>query len=259
MAKTQIFDEAINSETVMRGKVVRLGKRGDDAYMEVEIPKDNSTGIIFESEADGEVERKSLMPFLGEEIPYIITGMDEESGKPVCSRKKAQDKLRIAMVQDFVGRKVMEGTVVHTEPYGVYIDVNGVSGILKNTDYIGVSFPVRNYLKVGDKIKVVCKSISQNSKIQWEPAEKPEFTPIEYDIEVDTVVIGVVTNLQPWEKGGVGVFVNIAEGLDALCLLPPDKEIHAGNKVAIKIVTVEKAAKANFPPRVRGKIVRVTE
>lgn len=247
--------KAIEDASVMRGMVTRLGKRDGRAYMEVLVPIIGGTGLIFEDEADGHMLRRSLLPFLGREIKYIVTGFDKETDKPICSRKKAQEQRLIEMTPELITQKPLRGVVISTAPYGMYVEAKDVTGLLKNTDYLGHNFPLNKEFEVGDKLEVVCKDISTKGKVQWLPAVKPEPRKIEYDIEEDTVVPCVVTNLHPFESGGTGVFVRILDGPDALCLLPPDMEINRRDRVAVKIVSKEVNAEGQL--RVRGKIVRI--
>lgn len=243
-------------ETVFWGDVTRIGKNDAGPYMEVTIPEVELAGTIVMDEVDAEVERKSLLPLLGHKIPFVVLNVAEDD-RIMCSRKQAQMLTKIAMTQDLIDRTVLHGEVVRSAPYGVYIEVNGISGLLKNADYINVAIPVSDYLKEGDEIDVICKTILPSGKIQWEPAVKPEVKPIEYDVEENTCVTGKVINMKPFSTGGVGVFVRIGQGLDALCLLPNDMEVNPDDTVSLKITTVTRSANPSEPPRVRGKLLRV--
>lgn len=255
--KNKIKD-AIASETIFWGMVTRIGRMPDKtAYMEVPISEFGLVGTITMDEVDAEIERRSLVPLLGHNIPFLIIRIDEESGKVFCSRKQAQMKIKANMASDLANKTVLTGEVVRTAPYGVYVEVGGISGLLKNSDYINIAIPVSDFLSEGDSVKVVCKALSPNGKIQWEPAVKPKVENINYDVEEDTCVTGKVINLRPFESGGVGVFVRIGKGLDALCLLPPDMELNPGDQVSLKIVSVSSSDNSSTPPRVKGKLLRV--
>lgn len=245
----------MENQTINWGTVTRIGKLEDGSpYMEVPIEK-GVTGTILSAEAEGDFNRQTLHPLLGVKIPFII--LEEKDGKIYCSRKAAQKKLREEKMEELKNRTVLHGIVVGCAPYGVYVEVDGVSGLLKNSDYLSVSIPVSDYLKKGDKVDVICKSFSPNGKIQWEPAEKPEPLELNYDVKVDTCVIGKVINMKPFATGGTGVFVRIEQGLDALCLHPSDMEIAAGDQVTLKIIAIEPASKPGMPPRVKGRLLRV--
>ena len=252
------MQEAISNKTIFWGMVTRLGRLEDKTpYMMVPIAEFESNGVIPMNEVDAEIERKSLVPLLGRNIPFVILSI-EEDGTIKCSRREAQLQIKASMLKDIGKNTVMRGEVVREADYGVYVEVNGVSGLLKNNDYIDAAVPVKDFLQMGKKVDVICKSINANGKIQWEPAQKPEVEAIHYDVEEDTCVMGTVINLKPFESGGVGVFVRIGQGLDALCLLPPDMELEPHDKVSLKIISVTPAKNGGaHPPRVRGKLLRV--
>lgn len=249
--------EAISSGEIFWGMVTRIGRESDTSpYMEVTLPDLGCVGTVMAEEVDAEIERHSLVSMLGRKIPVIVLSMDD--GRILCSRKQAQVAIKVSMAQDLASHTVLSGEVIREAPYGVYVEVNGISGLLKNSDYINVAVPVSDFLKVGNKVDVMCKNISTSGKIQWEPAEKPKAEDISYDVEEDTCVVGKVINLKPFDNGGVGVFVRISRGLDALCLLPPDMEISPDDQVSVKIVSVTPDPHgAAAPPRVKGKILRV--
>lgn len=247
----------IKDKIVLWGPVTRLGRTesGED-YMEVSIPDTDQVGVIMKDEADAEIERKSLVPLLGHPVPFMIIEISED-GDIVCSRKQAQEQIREEMMQDLVDQKVLHGTIDNITPYGAYISFGGLSGLLKNEDYVNAATPLDTYLKVGQTLDVVCKNLSVNGKIQLKPAEPPKVKPIKYDVEENTCVMGEVINMRPFERGGVGVFVRIGTGLDALCMLPADMEVNTGNKVAVRIQSVSPSEDPLVPPHVRAKILRV--
>lgn len=248
---------AISKETLYWGLVTRLGKVDDGKpYMEVPVPGfENQIGVVYADEVDAEIERKTLMPLLGRKIPFVVIGVEKESNRLVCSRRLAQNILKSQMAQKLANQDVLHGEVINAAPYGVYIEVDGISGLLKNADYINVAMPVSDFLHIGNKIDVICKSLSPAGKIQWAPAVKPKAEDIIYDVEVDTVILGTAINLKSFPTGGVGVFVRISRGLDALCLLPPNMEVEPGDSLTVKINLVEPVP--GKPPRVKGKILRV--
>lgn len=255
--KTKV-EEAIRNKQIFWNMVSRIGHLADGTpYMEVPISELGIVGTVLMDEADAEIERKSLVNLLGRRVPVMVLSVDDGEGRVLCSRKEAQIQIKVDMANDLANQKVFEGEVVRTAPYGVYVEVNGISGLLKNGDYINIAVPVSDFFGEGDMVKVFCKGFSPNGKIQWGPAEKPKVENITYDVEEDTCVTGKVINLRPFENGGVGVFVRISKGLDALCMLPPDMEINPGDQVSLKILSVTPSNNQNEPPRVRGKLLRV--
>lgn len=253
----------IKNRTVFTGQVSRLGKEENgEAYMVVKIPAENGlaggyTGIIRESEADGELKRKTLVPMMGRMIAFIITEVDMEKGRVICSRSAAQEELKSSMLQDLQNKIVFEGTVINVVEYGAYVEVNYVTGLMKTNDFSVDRSEVAGVLSIGDKIRVRCKEITPAGRINWEAETKyhrPD--PIQYDFEPNTVVLGTVVGIANFGPN-TGVFVRIDDGLDALCTLPQDREVEKGTPVSIKISSITENPEEGAPPRVRGKIVRV--
>lgn len=254
---------AIKNQEIFHAQVSRLGMTEEDKpYMIVRIPAENGlkggySGIIYASEADAELERQTLVPMMGRVIPFVVTDIDMEKDRVVCSRKLAQEKLKAEMMPDFMAKKVYEGTIINIVNYGAYVEVNGVSGLLKTGDFSVDRSEIAGVHKIGDKINVIFKELTPGGRINWEAETKyhrPD--PIEYDFEANTVVLGTVVNIQNFNSG-TGVFVRIADGLDALCTVPQDREVEIGTQVSIKISVIDPPQVEGAPPRVRGKIVRV--
>lgn len=161
------------------------------------------------------------------------------------------------MLQSLQNGNVYEGELTGFSRYGGYIEVNGVTGHIRNSDFTDDHSDIREYLSVGDKVEVRCKEISAEGYIFWEVMTKMRRTkPISHDFEADTVVLGRVARISDFERG-VGVFVNLALGIDALCSLPRDLEVEEGSRVSVKIESVTPGRKATDAPRIRGRIIRV--
>ena len=180
------------------------------------------------------------MNLMGRRIPFVVTAAEPDRERLIGSRKKAQTALKLVMMQDLANGRIYEGTVTGFSRFGAYIEVNGVTGHLRNSDFSSDHSDVREYLSVGDSIEVKCKEFSQEGYIYWEVMSKVHRTkPIEHDFEPDTVVLGRVVRIKDFERG-VGVFVNLATGIDALCSLPREIEVEEGARVSVKIESVTK-------------------
>ena len=253
----------IKNKTVFTGQVSRLGMdENNEPFMVVKIPAANGlaggyTGVIKKAEADGELQRATLVPMMGRQIAFVITEVDVEKNRVICSRRQAQEALKASMLQDLQNKTVFEGTVVNVVEYGAYIEVNYVTGLMKTNDFSVDRSEVAGVLSIGDKIRVFCKEVTAAGRINWEAETKyhrPD--PIEYDFEPNTVVLGTVVNISNFGPS-TGVFVRIDDGLDALCTLPQDREVEKGTPVSVKISSVTPNPIEGAPPKVRGKIVRV--
>ena len=266
-ADKQALAALMEKETICWGEVSRLARDPDgQSYMVVILGKNQEAGIkeggekcvIYSSEADSDNVNPYLMSLMGRRIPFIILGVDEENGRLLCSRKKAQEELKATMLQGLATGKVYEGELVGFSRYGGYIEVGGVTGHIRNSDFTDDHSDIREYLKVGDKVEVRCKEMSREGYVFWEVVTKVRRTkPLEHDFEADTIVLGTVVRIADFGRS-TGVFVNLKLGIDALCALPRDLEIEEGSRVSVKIESVSPGKNPTDPPRIRGRIIRVS-
>ncbi|WP_257985750.1 S1 RNA-binding domain-containing protein [Bacillus sp. M6-12] len=210
---------------------------------------DGVKGIIIRDEVDLEVEWKSLVGFLGREVSFVVKEIDRDTGVVICSRKDAQEILKQEVVERLREGEVFNAQVINVLKYGAYVEIDGVTGLLKNVDFADDYTTVGEVLKVGDTVNVKLKKVSSNDRLIFEAIEKYKNpTIMSFDMfERDQVVLGVVRNVKPW-----GVYVCIAPGLDALCPIPGTGELEEGMKVSFRITQIKPEDQ-----RVRGKIVRI--
>lgn len=257
----------MENETVCWGEVARLARDPDhQSYMVVILARNPELGIkeggekcvIYANEADSNNDNPYLMNLHGRRIPFVIMAVDEENGRLLCSRKKAQAALKASMLQGLVSGKVYEGELVGFSRYGGYIEVGGVTGHIRNSDFSDDHSDIREYIKMGDKVGVRCKEMSKEGYVFWEVVTKVHRTkPIEHDFEADTIVLGTIVRIADFGNS-TGVFVNLKLGIDALCSLPRDLEIEEGSRVSVKIETVNPGKNPTDPPRIRGRIIKVS-
>jgi small subunit ribosomal protein S1 len=216
-------------------------------YEKVEVKKDE-TELIPSS--------GSLLKFLGREVCFVLLGKTKE-GKIVGSIKKATEKTLPAVIEALKSGKTVMGVVVGLMPFGAYVDIKGVLGLLKNKDFAaeGDYTYIQDVHKIGDKVKVKMKkgaertdkkpilSLEASVRYRHPNSAKPE------DYVPGQIVVGKVRQVKP-DK----CYVNIGPNLDAICP-PPLFEIEEGMEVAFKINQVN-IVEVNGVKRVkvRGKI-----
>lgn len=245
------FQKAMENKEIMKGlvKVVQHSEEfgSDVLYLDL----DGVRGVITREEVDLEVNWKSLVGFIGREVSFVVKEIRTAKEKPllICSRKDAQAILKEEITERLREGEVFNAQIINILKYGAYIEIEGVTGLLKNVDFAEDYTTVGEVLKVGDTVNVKLKKISSNNRLIFEAIEKYKNPSImSFDMfEKDQVVLGVVRNVKPW-----GVYVCIAPGLDALCPIPGTGEVEEGSKVSFRITQVKDEEK-----RVRGKIVRI--
>lgn len=249
MSKFSVYEKAMNSKEIVKGlvKVVQHNAELDTDVLVLDL--DGVKGIIVRDEVDMEVEWKSLVGFLGREVSFVVKEIDVDAGVVICSRKDAQVILKEEIVERLREGEVFNAQVINVLNYGAYVEIDGVTGLLKNVDFADDYTTVGEVLKVGDSVNVKLKKISSNDRLIFEAVEKYQNpTIMSFDMfERDQVVLGVVRNVKPW-----GVYVCIAPGLDALCPIPGTGEVEEGMKVSFRITQIKPEEQ-----RVRGKIVRI--
>lgn len=258
--------ELMEKEAICWGEVSRLARDPDgQSYMTVILEKNPETGIkaggekcaIYATEADSDTNSPYLIALMGRKVPFVVKAIDEDNNRLICSRKRAQELLKTTMLQSLVSRKVYEGEIVSFSRYGGYVEVSGITGHIRNSDFSEDHSDIKEHMKVGDKLEVRCKEVSKEGYIFWEAVKKVRRTkPLEYDFEKDTVVMGTVVRLADFKRSS-GVFVNLQLGIDALCPVPRDIEVEEGSRVSVKIDTITQPENPTDPPRIRGRIIRV--
>ena len=136
-----------------------------------------------------------------------------------------------------------------SKKFGVYVEINGISGLLKNSKFAKDFSLIKEVHQVGDTLEVALDHVSKNGKLQFK-AVKPYENPTIIDIsnlEEQTVMHGRIRSIQPW-----GVFVCIAPGLDALANAPENLEIE--EDMEVRFIITQVLPEQN---RVRGKIQSV--
>lgn len=249
MTKLKVYKDALKKNTVLEGVVILTQfdeKLGTDIVV---MDLDGLMGVITREELDYSVAWKSLVGFVGMRIGYIVKKIDEAKGVIYCSRKEAQEKMAPVILEQLKQGKELEATVTGLVRYGAYMEINGIYGLMENNDFSNDFIKIKDVLKVGDKINVKMKNISENNRVTLVPVKKHVLEAVLKleNFERNQVVLGVVNAIKPF-----GAFVSIAPGLDALCPVPETEEIEEGAQVSFRITQVQ-----GEKGRVRGKILRV--
>ena len=243
------YEEKVKTQEIEKS-VVKMVQFDESLETDVLIlDLEGAKGIIVKDEVDNKLNLRSLVSFVGREIEFTIKSIDFENQIVFCSRKDAQ-----TLVEDDVMEKLQDGEafdakIINILKYGAYVEVNGITGLLKNTDFAEDYTAIGEMLKLGDSIKVKMKKFSSNNNLLFEAVNKYQSpTIINIDmLEPNQVILGVVRSIKP-----CGVFVQIAPNLDALCSMPSTGELDEDMKVQFKINRIIREE-----GKVRGKIIKV--
>lgn len=176
---------------------------------------------------------KSITSLVGEEISFVVKDVFPDD-IVFGDMKKAQEiKLKPTMDR-LINGEVLEGMIVYALPHGVYVNIAGVQGLLKNHKFSNDGTAVTDVYPVGDFIKVKLDKISEKGVILLAP-EKPITKKSKADkesVKRGQSYIGKITATYPDR-----LYVNIGAGLDCLCYpskLIPNPQIGQTVKVFIK-------------------------
>lgn len=244
----KVYKDAQKEQTILKG-VVKMVYFDETLGTDVlALDLDGMRGIITKEEVDSEIELKSLVNFLGREINFVVIAVDK--AEIYCSRAKAQQLQKEDTMRRILNHEEVEGQIINILEFGAYVDVDGVSGLLKNIYFADDYTTVKDIHTFGDRIKVRLKKISENGNLVFEAVNKYT-APTIIDISKlsrDQVILGVIRDIKPSGE----VFVQIGPKLDALCGVPFEGEIDEDKFVQVKLTKVDLEKN-----RVRGKILKV--
>jgi ribosomal protein S1 len=242
--------EAQKKKTILTGvvKLSRDSKVNNKEELVVQTNGINCLCVIPSDEIDYEFPFRSLMTFIGATVHFVVKSIDAENEMFIGSRAEAQRVMAPEIISKLEDGECFDGKIINILPYGAYIDINGVVGLLKNVDFAEDYTTIKDLHNLGDKVKVKMRGRSKNGKILFEAVKKyvnPNSLKKE-DLAPGQMIVGVVRNIQPW-----GIFVTILPNLDALA----DSEIpdiQEDQKVKMLIKSI-KTDDDKF--KVHGKII----
>lgn len=243
------YEEVMEKGSVLIGlvKLVQHNQELDTDILMLDL--DGVKAIVTRDEIDVREIKTSLVNFVGKKIKFMVKEIDRETGVVICSRKMVKELERDAMINRLEAGEEVEAKIVKLLNFGAYLDIEGVTALIRNQDWAEDYTSMREVLKIGEKIKVKLRKITANKRVFVEALEKyknPTIMGIDI-FEPNQVVLGEVRNVKPW-----GAYVCIAPNIDALCPIPATADIDEGMKVSFRITQVREDE-----GRVRGKIIKV--
>lgn len=238
------LETAFNEKTAVVGTVTAVVKGG--------VSVDVGVRAFMPASRSGTKDTAELEKLVGAEITCRITKLDITDENVVVDRRVVlEEQARAAMAERHAAMKegdTFTGTVRTLMPYGAFIDLGGVDGLLHISDmaYSRVSKP-EDMLTVGQELKVRILKIDPDTKkislglkqLQAEPWETvPErFVPGQR-------VSGTVTRIMDF-----GAFVEIEPGVEGLIHISelswgkkvrhPGEVVKAGDRVDAVILSVK--------------------
>ncbi len=196
---------------------------------------------------------EDLEALIGQAFPVEVVEIDPERRRVVVSRRGilARDRAerRASVVRTLQPGAVVQGTVTRVEPYGAFVDVGGVEGLLHVSQmaWKRVEKP-EEVVKAGDVVKVQVLEVSEDGKrigLGMKQLVEDPWLAFTRQNAPGKVLQGKVTRLAPY-----GAFVEVAEGVEGLAhvsqLSPnqvrhPKEIVKEGQALAVRIVSVDAA------------------
>ncbi|MEY2832962.1 MAG: hypothetical protein RLZZ574_2221 [Cyanobacteriota bacterium] len=105
-------------------------------------------------------QRDSLDSLVGQLLTATFLEVNQENRKLVLSQRDAMRAVAMNSIEEGV---LMSGKIVNIKPYGVFVDLDGATGLLHVKEISGARVEsLNNLFEVGQKIKVVIKQIDEH-------------------------------------------------------------------------------------------------
>jgi ribosomal protein S1 len=170
----------------------------------------------------GQVDTKfhsDLSVYLNQRITAIVTQVDRTTHNIVLSRRELvqQEEAKNAEKtwEELAAGQIREGTVRSVMPYGAFVDLGGVDGLLHVSamSHTRVSDP-KKIVKEGDKIQVMVLSADKDARkvsLGLKQLAKDPWGDVESQFPIGTNITGHVKKVMEF-----GAFVELAPGVEGL-------------------------------------------
>ncbi|MCI4399973.1 MAG: 30S ribosomal protein S1 [Campylobacteraceae bacterium] len=235
-------------EIIVEGKIVRKNKGGfiveNDEGVEFFLP--NSLALIRREESD----------VIGKKITAAIVKIDDTNGSIVLSRKKILNdkrKVKKETIKKLVDDgEIVEGVVKKIASYGMFVEVNGVDGLVHYNEisFKGPVNPATLY-NVGDTVKVKAINYDKDKKhlsFSIKAATQDPWEDIKNELEVGDAVKAVVSNIENY-----GAFLDIGNDIEGFLHISeiswqknikhPSEVISVGQELNAEIIELDVEAR----------------
>ncbi len=198
---------------------------------------------------------KSLDYLVGETFQAKVIDMDEHKNRLVISRKAVleaeRERKRAEVLKTIEEGSVVEGTVVKIMPYGAFIDLGGVEGLLHISDISWKRInSVEDVLSAGEKVEVLVQKFDEERdriSLSMKALQKNPWIAAIEKFEVGDVVKGEVKKLLPFgailaidpELQGL---LHVSELTDKRGAVVKDL-IETGDTLEVKIIGIDRDKK----------------
>jgi len=106
------------------------------------------------------LEKDDLDSLVGQSLTVTFLEVDRERKKLVLSQREAA---RAQAMQQIATGALLDGKVASIQPYGVFVDINGIAGLLHIKQISQASVPdLKTLFKIGQPIRVVVLEVDEH-------------------------------------------------------------------------------------------------
>lgn len=243
--KWEYILEHCEEGSIVRGKVIRKVKGGlmVDIGIEAFLPG---------SQIDNK-RIKNLDDYVGETYDFKILKINIDRKNVVVSRRELLEAERISkkanLLETIKEGDIMEGVVKNITDFGVFLDLDGIDGLLHITDmtWRRIRHP-SEMVHLGDKLRVMILSADREKgrvALGLKQMEANPWEEIEGKYPPGTRVSGKIVNLLPY-----GAFIELEPGIEGLIhvsemswvknVTDPSEVVKKGQEVEAVVLMVQK-------------------
>jgi small subunit ribosomal protein S1 len=234
------------------GLIVEIsqGIRGFIPTSQLDATRVYSSGIRQVGKDISSRVQKKLNSLIGEKIKTRIIELDREKNRIILSEKRVTQEGDVQQRTETLRKTQegdeLEGTVSGITPYGIFINAQGLEGLVHLSELSWDKVEdVGSLYKVGDPINVMVIGISDGGKRVAYSVKRLQQDPWSEAIsqyKVGDIVEGEVQKVVPY-----GAFVRIGKGLNGLIHISelsdqlvkdPADIVKAGDEVKVKILSI---------------------
>lgn len=248
------IEQAFKNASVLEATVIEYNKGGllcDCLGLRGFIPLSHLDRVHFANDiakfaAGSESELKASLKVLsGKMLKVKVIELDKEKNRLVLSEKDAlstySDEAKQKKLAKVKADDVLEGIVTGIMPFGVFVDLDGVEGLVHISEiaWEKVNHPSA-YFKVGETVKVKVLGIDENSgklALSVKRLSENPWEHVEDKYPVGAKVTGKVSKIVPF-----GAFINLEKGLDGLVhVSETNGPLEEGQEVTVIVTQVDGA------------------
>lgn len=231
--------------SIVKGKVIRKVKGGlmVDIGMEAFLPG---------SQIDNK-RIKNLDEFIGQSYDFKILKINTERKNIVVSRREILEEERISrkaeLLENIHEREIYKGCVKNITDFGVFLDLDGIDGLLHITDmtWKRIKHP-SEMVSLGQELEVIILHVDKEKgrvALGMKQKETNPWEEIEKKYPAGTRIRGKIVNLVPY-----GAFIEIEPGIEGLIhvsemswvknVTDPSEVVNKGDEVEAIVLSVQK-------------------